>query len=152
MSRVHAEPGPSRPLAQPPCTPAALLLRSQAWGSGQTLQAHQQCCGGGACSRASGGQAARRRLLQCRSMEFSGTAVEAMSMEERMTICNMVVEAGGKNGAAPSGFSGSRVLGQNSDPLGDACILLHQPALRVEPSSCAMRRPEPSAHAAATAA
>ena len=31
-------------------------------------------------------------------MEFTGTAIEAMSMEERMTICNMVVEAGGKNG------------------------------------------------------
>lgn len=36
-----------------------------------------------------------------RAMEFSGTAIEAMSMEERMTICNMVVEAGGKNGLIP---------------------------------------------------
>ncbi|HEY9811635.1 MAG TPA: 3-isopropylmalate dehydratase large subunit [Halomicronema sp.] len=33
-----------------------------------------------------------------RSMEFAGTAVDAMSMEERMTLCNMVIEAGGKNG------------------------------------------------------
>ncbi len=31
-------------------------------------------------------------------MEFTGSAVQNMSMEERMTICNMVVEAGGKNG------------------------------------------------------
>jgi len=28
-------------------------------------------------------------------MEFSGTAIEGMTMEDRMTICNMVVEAGG---------------------------------------------------------
>ena len=31
-------------------------------------------------------------------MEFCGEAIEAMTMEERMTVCNMVVEAGGKNG------------------------------------------------------
>lgn len=33
-----------------------------------------------------------------RCMEFAGTAVEAMQMEDRMTLCNMVIEAGGKNG------------------------------------------------------
>lgn len=33
-----------------------------------------------------------------RTMEFAGEAVEAMTMEERMTLCNMVIEAGGKNG------------------------------------------------------
>jgi 3-isopropylmalate/(R)-2-methylmalate dehydratase large subunit len=33
-----------------------------------------------------------------RTMEFAGEAVERMSMEERMVLCNMVIEAGGKNG------------------------------------------------------
>ncbi|MCU0515309.1 MAG: 3-isopropylmalate dehydratase large subunit [Oscillatoria sp. Prado101] len=33
-----------------------------------------------------------------RTMEFAGEAVRRMSMEERMTLCNMAIEAGGKNG------------------------------------------------------
>ena len=33
-----------------------------------------------------------------RTMEFTGEAVAKMTMEERMTLCNMVIEAGGKNG------------------------------------------------------
>ena len=33
-----------------------------------------------------------------RAMEFAGEAVQKMTMEERMTLCNMVIEAGGKNG------------------------------------------------------
>lgn len=37
-----------------------------------------------------------------RAMEFVGDAVKGMNMEERMTICNMVVEAGGKNGVIPA--------------------------------------------------
>ena len=37
-----------------------------------------------------------------RSMEFAGPVVDAMTMEDRMTLCNMVVEAGGKNGACRS--------------------------------------------------
>ncbi|KMZ72788.1 3-isopropylmalate dehydratase [Zostera marina] len=37
-----------------------------------------------------------------RSMEFVGSTVETLSMEERMTLCNMVVEAGGKNGVIPA--------------------------------------------------
>jgi 3-isopropylmalate/(R)-2-methylmalate dehydratase large subunit len=31
-------------------------------------------------------------------MEFDGDAVYALNIEERMTLCNMVIEAGGKNG------------------------------------------------------
>src|SRR5437764_2570319 len=31
-------------------------------------------------------------------MEFDGEGVYALNIEERMTLCNMVIEAGGKNG------------------------------------------------------
>ncbi|CAL0305402.1 unnamed protein product [Lupinus luteus] len=37
-----------------------------------------------------------------KSMEFVGTTVESLNMEERMTLCNMAVEAGGKNGIVPA--------------------------------------------------
>ena len=33
-----------------------------------------------------------------RAMEFDGEAVYALNIEERMTLCNMIIEAGGKNG------------------------------------------------------
>lgn len=51
-----------------------------------------------------------------KAMEFCGSAVEAMSMEERMTICNMVVEAGGKNGViAPDGTTFAYVDARKRD-------------------------------------
>ncbi|MFO0799207.1 MAG: aconitase/3-isopropylmalate dehydratase large subunit family protein [Gemmataceae bacterium] len=37
-----------------------------------------------------------------RAMEFDGDAVYALNIEERMTLCNMAIEAGGKNGVIPA--------------------------------------------------
>ena len=36
-----------------------------------------------------------------KSMEFAGPGVAALSMDDRLTICNMAIEAGGKNGIFP---------------------------------------------------
>ena len=36
-----------------------------------------------------------------RAMEFAGDGVMSLSIEERMTLCNMGIEAGGKNGMIP---------------------------------------------------
>ncbi len=36
-----------------------------------------------------------------KSMEFTGSGVKNLSMDDRFTICNMAIEAGGKNGIFP---------------------------------------------------
>jgi 3-isopropylmalate/(R)-2-methylmalate dehydratase large subunit len=36
-----------------------------------------------------------------RSMEFCGDAMQTLPMEERMSLCNMVIEGGAKNGVVP---------------------------------------------------
>ena len=36
-----------------------------------------------------------------RSMEFTGEGIQYLSMDDRFTICNMAIEAGGKNGIFP---------------------------------------------------
>ena len=53
-----------------------------------------------------------------RAMEFCGTGVEAMCMEERITICNMAIEAGGKNGIiAPDGVTCDYVVSRTGKPF-----------------------------------
>ncbi len=37
-----------------------------------------------------------------RAMEYAGSAMASLNIEERMTLCNMVIEAGGKNGVIAS--------------------------------------------------
>jgi 3-isopropylmalate/(R)-2-methylmalate dehydratase large subunit len=50
-----------------------------------------------------------------RSMEFSGPGVMALSIEERMTLCNMVIEAGGKNGIIPCDKTTEAFVKNHSD-------------------------------------
>src|SRR5437588_10690208 len=51
-----------------------------------------------------------------RAMEFDGDAVYALNIEERMTLCNMVIEAGGKNGViAPDKVTLDYVNARNRD-------------------------------------
>jgi 3-isopropylmalate/(R)-2-methylmalate dehydratase large subunit len=49
------------------------------------------------------------------AMEFDGDGVYALNIEERMTLCNMVIEAGGKNGViAPDQVTLDYVNGRNA--------------------------------------
>ncbi len=53
-----------------------------------------------------------------RAMEFAGEAIERLTMEERMTLCNMVIEAGGKNGViAPDQTTFDYVRARTSQPF-----------------------------------
>ena len=36
------------------------------------------------------------------AMEFNGSGIAGMNVDERMTLCNMAIEAGGKNGVVPA--------------------------------------------------
>jgi homoaconitate hydratase family protein len=45
-----------------------------------------------------------------KTMEFSGSTIDEMSAEERMTLCNMVVEAGAKNGVMTLNESAKQYL------------------------------------------
>src|ERR1700687_776673 len=50
-----------------------------------------------------------------RAMEFDGDGLYALGIEERMTLCNMVIEAGGKNGViAPDRVTDDYVRSRNA--------------------------------------
>lgn len=50
-----------------------------------------------------------------RTMEFTGSGISAMTMEDRMTITNMVIEAGGKNGVVEPDAKTEEYVRQRSD-------------------------------------
>lgn len=52
-----------------------------------------------------------------RAMEFCGEAIEALGMSDRLTMCNMAIEAGGKNGIiAPDEVTRQYVEGRATRP------------------------------------
>jgi len=52
-----------------------------------------------------------------RTLEFSGEVIPQLSMEERQTLCNMAIEAGGKNGIiAPDAVTSEYVDARTSKP------------------------------------
>jgi len=50
-----------------------------------------------------------------KSMEFTGEGIENLSMDDRFTICNMAIEAGGKNGIFPVDRAAADYMKEHSD-------------------------------------
>ncbi|KAI8544886.1 hypothetical protein RHMOL_Rhmol07G0000500 [Rhododendron molle] len=61
-----------------------------------------------------------------KAMEFVGSTVESLTMEERMTFCNMVVEAGGKNGVVPADSTTYKYLEDKTSTPYEAVYSDHQ--------------------------
>ncbi|MGA0707181.1 MAG: 3-isopropylmalate dehydratase large subunit [Steroidobacteraceae bacterium] len=71
-------------------------------------------------------------------IEYRGSAIEALSMEERMTVCNMSIEAGARAGmVAPDQTTFDYLQGRPRAPQGDAweAALENWRALPTEPGA-----------------
>ncbi len=88
-----------------------------------------------------------------RAMEFTGPAVENLSMDGRFTMCNMAIEAGGKNGiVAPDEITRTYVEGRckrpykfyRSDPDAKYAKVYHYDASQIEPQVAFPHLPENS--------
>ncbi|MDI3317907.1 MAG: 3-isopropylmalate dehydratase large subunit [Bacillota bacterium] len=78
------------------------------------------------------------RVGQGYAIEFTGPVVEAMTMEERMTLCNMAIEAGARVGlVAPDETTFAYLRGRRFAPQGRAReeALSHWRALRSDPGA-----------------
>ncbi len=62
-------------------------------------------------------------------MEFRGPVVDALSMEGRMTLCNMAVEAGGTSGVCLPDLTTVRYLWPFIGPAGDGSFATQEAAL-----------------------
>ncbi len=88
-----------------------------------------------------------------RAMEFTGPIIENLSMDGRFTMCNMAIEAGGKNGIiAPDEITRAYVEGRcrrpykfyRSDPDAKYARVYHYDASRIEPQVAFPHLPENS--------
>jgi 3-isopropylmalate/(R)-2-methylmalate dehydratase large subunit len=88
-----------------------------------------------------------------RAMEFDGDGVYALNVEERMTLCNMVIEAGGKNGViAPDQITLDYVAARNdqakaytvtkSDPAARFCFEKVYDVANLEPTVAKPHSPD----------
>jgi len=87
------------------------------------------------------------------AMEFAGTAIEKLSMDGRFSMCNMAVEAGGKNGIiAPDDITRAYVEGRckrpykfyQSDPDAGYARIYRYDASLIEPQVAFPHLPENS--------
>jgi len=81
-------------------------------------------------------------MARYRAMEFNGQAIKKLSMADRFTMCNMAVEAGGKNGIiVPDAITRSYIRGRfrrtprfyASDPDAHYCKTIIIDAGKLEP-------------------
>ncbi|OPX84154.1 MAG: 2,3-dimethylmalate dehydratase large subunit [Pelotomaculum sp. PtaB.Bin104] len=87
------------------------------------------------------------------AMEFTGPAIENLSMDGRLTMCNMAIEAGGKNGIiAPDDITRAYVEGRckrpyqfyQSDPDAQYSKVYHYDVSKIEPQVAFPHLPENS--------
>jgi len=71
-------------------------------------------------------------------LEYHGTAIQALSMEERMTLCNMAIEAGASTGIVePDETTIEYLRGREAQPKGEAfeSKAAHWRTLRADPDA-----------------
>ncbi len=87
-----------------------------------------------------------------KAMEFSGEGISALSVESRLTICNMAIEAGGKNGiiaadektkayVETAGPKNGKPVYQYSDKNAEYCEKFEYDASKIEPMVAAPHLP-----------
>ena len=86
-----------------------------------------------------------------RAMEFTGESISNLSMDGRLTMCNMAIEAGGKSGIVPPDDITIEYIKQRakreykvyaSDPDAKYCDIIEYDARKIEPQVAFPFKPE----------